>query len=169
MTDTDGNELTEAQQTYFADSKVRDEDGNLMVMYHGTPNGSYDRFRSGTYFTPERSYADVYQNTGASSISVKKNADAPQTFKVYLDIKKPFDTRDPKIRKIFMDEYYRKWGTGAPLMESGLPDDNGGVKTPRFLLKTGCAGIRDPFQTDCPLSPVHSQYRQSARRRQHPP
>lgn len=33
--DSEGNQLTDAQQQYFADSVVRDDDGNLMVMYHG--------------------------------------------------------------------------------------------------------------------------------------
>jgi len=35
-TDSDGKKLTEAQIAFFKDSKVRDEDGNLLVVYHGT-------------------------------------------------------------------------------------------------------------------------------------
>lgn len=35
--DSLGNKLTEAQQEYFKDSRVRDEDGKLLVVYHGTP------------------------------------------------------------------------------------------------------------------------------------
>ena len=46
--DSDGNELSAEQQEYFRDSKVRDADGRLMVMYHGTPSGNYTTFRSGT-------------------------------------------------------------------------------------------------------------------------
>lgn len=34
--DSEGNTLTEAQQEYFKDSKVRDKKGNLLVLYHGT-------------------------------------------------------------------------------------------------------------------------------------
>ena len=34
--DSDGNSLSKAQQEYFKDSKVRDEDGNLRVVYHRT-------------------------------------------------------------------------------------------------------------------------------------
>jgi len=34
--DSNGNNLTESQAEYFKDSKVRDENGNLMVMYHGS-------------------------------------------------------------------------------------------------------------------------------------
>lgn len=36
--DTDGNKLSAEQQEYFADSKIRDEDGRLLVVYHGTNN-----------------------------------------------------------------------------------------------------------------------------------
>lgn len=46
--DTQGRELSKEQQEFFKDSKVRDADGNLLVMYHGTPNGSHTKFRSGT-------------------------------------------------------------------------------------------------------------------------
>ena len=34
--DSDGNQLTEDQQKFFKDSKVRDSKGNLIVLYHGT-------------------------------------------------------------------------------------------------------------------------------------
>ena len=34
--DSEGNALSEEQQEYFKDSKIRDEQGRLKVMYHGT-------------------------------------------------------------------------------------------------------------------------------------
>ena len=36
LKDSEGRNLTKAQQEYFKDSKVLDEDGNLLVVYHGT-------------------------------------------------------------------------------------------------------------------------------------
>ena len=131
--DSSGAVLTQAQQEYFRDSVVRDKDGRLLVMYHGTPNGGFTKFRSGTYFTQDPEYADVYHSPGASSISSKRSADAPMTYKVYLDIKKPFDTRKPKERKIFMNEFYRKYGTGTPLADSGLPDWIDGMDLQEFI------------------------------------
>ena len=112
MSDRDslGNTLTEAQQSYFAESKVRDENGNLKVMYHGSPNADFTIFKSGTYFTEHKWYADVYQNQGASSLSYKKTANKPDTYAVYLNIKKPFDTRNKTERDIFYNEYYQQWG-----------------------------------------------------------
>lgn len=120
--DSDGHELSAEQQEFFKDSKVRDESGKLKVMYHGTPNAGFTKFRSGTYFTEHKWYADAYQGQGASSLGYKKTADNPDTYAVYLNIKKPFDTRNKTERDIFYKEFYNQWGTGTPLMESGLPD-----------------------------------------------
>lgn len=135
-TDSEGNTLTEQQQEYFKDSKVRDDNGNLMVMYHGTPNANFTVFRP-SYFTANREYADVYQSPSASSISVKQNADNPDTYAVYLNITKPFDTRNKKERDIFYNEFYRKWGNGSELQESGLPDWVEGEDLLEFLEDKG--------------------------------
>ena len=107
LTDNNGNALSEAQQKYFKDSKVRDENGNLMVMYHGTPSGNFTVFKDGTYFTPNKQYAERYQSASASSISTGKVADNPKTYEVYLDIKKPFDINDPEARRIYIEEYIK--------------------------------------------------------------
>jgi len=42
--DSEGNPLSKAQERYFKDSKVRDADGNLLMVYHGTKNGSFNKF-----------------------------------------------------------------------------------------------------------------------------
>ena len=135
--DSDGNTLSKEQQEFFKDSKVRDKDGNLLVMYHGTPNAGFTKFKSGTYFTQYKWYADRYQSQGASSLGVKKTADNPDTYAVYLNIKKPFDTRNKTERDIFYNEYYRQWGTGTDLMESGLPDWMDGMDLQEFLEENG--------------------------------
>lgn len=135
--DSDGNSLTLEQQEFFKDSKVRDQSGNLLVMYHGTPNAGFTKFKSGTYFTEHKWYADRYQSQGASSLSYKKSADNPDTYAVYLNINKPFDTRNKTERDIFYNEYYRKWGTGTDLMESGLPDWLDGMDLQEFIEEMG--------------------------------
>ena len=43
-TDSTGRKLSEGQQEYFRNSKARDEDGNLQVVYHGTPAGEFYTF-----------------------------------------------------------------------------------------------------------------------------
>lgn len=105
--DSQGRELTAEQKEYFKDSKIVDENGNLKVMYHGTPNGEYTVFKDGTYFTENKWYADLYQNPNASSISTGKKATAPKTFEVYLDIKKPFDLNDAEARNIYINDYIK--------------------------------------------------------------
>ena len=135
--DSNGNGLTPEQVEFFKESKVRDEKGNLLVMYHGTPNAGFTVFRSGTYFTENKEYADVYQNQGASSLGYKKTADNPDTYAVYLNIKKPFDTRNKAERDIFYNEYYRKYGMGTDLMDSGLPDWMDGMDLQEFLEENG--------------------------------
>lgn len=72
--DSDGNELTKAQQDFFKDSKVRDENGNLKPVYHGTyedfsvfdisKTSVTNAFGAGHYFTSKQSDA---QNNYASS------------------------------------------------------------------------------------------------------
>lgn len=44
LSDSDGKQLTKEQQEYFKDSKMRDEQGNLKVMYHGTQDAGFHTF-----------------------------------------------------------------------------------------------------------------------------
>ena len=74
--DSEGKTLTEQQAEYFRDSKVRDSEGNLLVVYHGTMSGEFTVFDAsranvesdmgaGFYFSSD--YADVgsnYENGG---------------------------------------------------------------------------------------------------------
>lgn len=61
QTDSLGNELSQEQIEFFKDSKVRDENGNLLVMYHGTfekftifdilKTSDINKYGRGHYFT----------------------------------------------------------------------------------------------------------------------
>ena len=71
-TDSTGRELTAQQREYFKDSKVRDEQGRLMTLYHGTTAyGEFTKFRRGRsgwlgpgiYLTNNLSYAERYANS----------------------------------------------------------------------------------------------------------
>ena len=91
--DSNGNTLTESQQKYFKDSKVRDKDGNLLVMYQGSANDFtiFDRKKSnyanmygrGFYFTESENHASQYGKTRA----------------YYLNIKHPISTTETTITK----------------------------------------------------------------------
>ena len=54
--DSAGNELSPQQAEYFANSKVRDEDGDLLIVYHGT---------NAEFYTFSRDYADPEGNMGS--------------------------------------------------------------------------------------------------------
>ena len=54
-----GKELTEGQREFFANSKAVDKDGNLLVLYHGTPRAGFTEFESG-WFTTSKEDAISY-------------------------------------------------------------------------------------------------------------
>lgn len=75
--DSQGNKLTKAQQEFFKDSKVRDKNGNLLVVYHGTNQNGFTEFkRNYNFFTDNEKVAQTY--TGNNGI-----------YKGYLKIDNP--------------------------------------------------------------------------------
>ena len=96
--------LSEGQRNYFKNSKIRDENGNLKKMYHGSPDGTFTKFKDGSYFTDDKAYANVYQDEGAGFAQGKKAVD-PKTYEVYLNVEKPFTMSDPEARRIIEQEY----------------------------------------------------------------
>ncbi len=121
---------TQAFKNWFGDwendpanaSKVVDENGEPLVVYHGTPTGGFTIFREEPYFTPHKRYAERYRHPSASSNRSSRDVGTPMLYEAFLNIRKPFDTRNNTEREIFQTEFYRKWGNGAPLSERGLPD-----------------------------------------------
>lgn len=113
-TDSEGNKLTKEQQEYFKDSKVRDDEGRLMVMYHGTPTGGFTVFKNDLqFFTPNKEYASFYEDPSASSRKSGKEKANPQTYEVYLNMEHPFDIRDEETRELFINDYVKGgWALG---------------------------------------------------------
>lgn len=90
--DSTGKALTQAQQEYFKDSKIRDEQGRLREVYHGTNSGEFSVFDwketqrtdggwfgRGFYFTFFKGEARIY---------------GQRVLDAYLNIKNPFVFRD---------------------------------------------------------------------------
>lgn len=82
--DNEGNTLTQEQAEFFKDSKVRDKEGRLMVMHHGTNSYGFDVFDikkakssglygRGFYFADTKAQSSVYG----------------QTYDVYLNLVEP--------------------------------------------------------------------------------
>jgi hypothetical protein len=110
--------------------------------FHGTSNFGFDEFKGG-YFTPNEGYAKTYMNTSASSIA--KGADfykTPKTggvYRVQLDIKKPFDTRKPSVKKLW-GEYINEASMSGPdtkLSRRGFPDWTEGENLKEWLAQKG--------------------------------
>lgn len=98
--DNKGRKLSKWQQEYFKDSKARDENGNLKVLYHGTPNDftkfSYDKLGTngtllgkGFYLTDDINVAKAYASKGEKG----------KVMELYADIKKPLKWGEKSISK----------------------------------------------------------------------
>lgn len=125
--DSDGRKLTPKQQEYFADSVVRDEDGNLLVMYHGTPKGGFTQFRDWSYMTANRPYAERHADHNNKNAAV---------YETYVNMARPFDTRIPEIREIWENEFYDNYSR-TPLQDTGLPDWTDGYDLAEFIEDNG--------------------------------
>lgn len=102
-TDSTGNSLSEGQREYFANSKVLDENGNLLLVYHGTRKADFTEFRRNVnYFTDSIEMADSYSPNG-------------EKYTGYLNISNPYviDAEGERWSRIpidaktkqFLDEY----------------------------------------------------------------
>lgn len=96
--DSEGNALTENQVRYFENSQVRDDEGNLKVVYHGSPaiftefsadfmgtHGSAEG--QGFYFTDYKPMAEGYQRDGG------------QLLEGYLNIQKPLSDSEVTLKR----------------------------------------------------------------------
>ena len=129
--DSEGRRLTEAQQDYFKDSKVRDAEGRLKVVYHGS-GAVFTKFSAefmsqhgsaegqGFYFTDYKPMAEGYSKKGG------------QLLEGYLDMKKPLSDSEvtltsAEVRKLIKAidptgddlvlNYDSKGGMGYPSRE----------------------------------------------------
>ena len=100
--DSDGMELTEAQVDFFEDSKIRDNNGSLKVMYHGSGASftvfdkkkakSSGYYGSGFYFTESSSHAQQYGSK----------------YKVYLNITNPMQEGTKNITKAQLKKFVQE-------------------------------------------------------------
>ena len=106
MRDSVGRELTEAQQAYFKDSKVRDADGNLLVMYHQT-DGTFTVFdtkHKGAGAGDDETPFGIFLKRTPRNIGVR----GEKQMELYADIRNPLRVRDRtelvgKLRELSVD------------------------------------------------------------------
>ncbi len=126
LSDSDGNTLTNEQSEYFKDSKVRDDEGNLKVMYHGSRSEAFSTFDlyEGVWLTTDPRYAEVYAGqwhswrddlapvarTDLNGLEPEVYSDPDyRVYKMYANIKNPADIgeldiplSDDKVRQLAM-------------------------------------------------------------------
>lgn len=104
MQDSKGRNLTKEQQEYFKDSKVRNENGKLLTVYHGS-NSEFTIFdakksgqaskesKVGFWFTETKEGAENFAN------SLWYGDKKARTYETYLNIKNPkiYDTVDNSV------------------------------------------------------------------------
>lgn len=111
--DSQGRKLTEGQQEYFKDSKAVDEDGNLMVLYHGSSKEFYtfDRKRIGENYNGSSQWGDGFYFAGSKEGALGWT-DGTRVHEVYINMKNPLNVEGsvPKemlkeVELISQDEY----------------------------------------------------------------
>jgi hypothetical protein len=112
----------ENRDDWFGNSKLVDEEGAPLVMYHGTPDASFDRFHEDQFFTPDPDYARRFLSAATSSSSFYGVSDRkPGIFSVLIRAENPFDTRNPEHRALLRERFCGTHGEGV-LTGLGLPD-----------------------------------------------
>ena len=144
--DNQGRTLTKQQQEYFKNSKVRDENGNLLVMYHGTeanvgvPETSWftifdidkagnhgSMLGDGFYFTSNKSHAEQYAHTRGNIYETYLNIENPLELDYFSTGELAYAIR--KINPYIEADIYKRDGTID------------GYKVRRYLLDNGYDGI----------------------------
>lgn len=115
--DSDGKELTKDQKEYFKDSKVVDDNGNLMVLYHGSSNAGFTTFNDDEpiYLATSRFTANKF--TSDPSVMGKvfnSETGRGEIYKCYANIENPLIVNAEKTivsGKVNADiEYYKASG-----------------------------------------------------------
>lgn len=90
---------------WFGDSKVVDEDGKPLVVYHGSQNAYLTEFEQDriAYFTDNKTLADAFADRSEWGESLLEG-EIPTTYDVYLSIKNPlFITSEEQYEMVMMD------------------------------------------------------------------
>ena len=144
--DNHGKPIALKTAQFFKDSKVRDDNGNLMVMYHGTEANvgipkehwfnTFDIDKAGNhgtmlgngfYFTSEKTHAEQYAHTKGN------------IYEVYLNIKKPLD-----LKNFSTGDLAYSIRNINPYIEADIYKKDGtidGYKVREYLIKNGYDGI----------------------------
>ena len=136
-TDNQGRTLSKEQQEFFKDSKVRDENGKLIEVFHGTDsdftvfesnaktkNGKM--FGEGIYLTSDKTQAEKYTKTG-------------KVLTVYANINNPL-----KVERYSAGDLVYSIRNINPFIEADIYKNDGDIspkKIKQYLIDNGYDGI----------------------------
>ncbi|MBR2070390.1 MAG: hypothetical protein IJ981_03085 [Clostridia bacterium] len=138
FTDSDGNTLSKEQQEFFKDSKVRDENGNLLVVYHGTPN-DFTVFDKSKFGETGSQYGEGIYLTPDYNTSLQYTDGVRDSMKLYANLKNPLMLYEKGVvgtledNGVNIDSYMKKQGVSHRVM----------LDTNAILSELGYDGILD--------------------------
>ena len=89
--DSKGGTLSEQQRQFFKDSKVVDEKGRLLVVYHGTRNGQFTIFEQGKGKRNDAGWlGEGFYFSGEQDVASDYAAYGGRIIEAYLDVKNPY-------------------------------------------------------------------------------
>ena len=145
-------ELSAEQIAFFEESKVVDENGNLLVMYHGTGNefdvfdinksgqqyeDGWSAYGRGFYFTPDKAKAEEF--------SKEAEGDNKHVKEVYLNVKNPFYANEDAT------ELFEKYGLEPFINSTGrdfitqINVRDGRDASTKILQELGYDGVIETF------------------------
>jgi len=152
---------SDAFRRWFGDSQVVDEQGEPLVMYHGTMRDfdAFDPDKSFTglgasFFTPDPAFTDDYTYSGASL------GKGGSIMPVYLKVENPYDATNPahreiakaKIREAYPDGLYvgQSFLEGEALVDYIVRDRTGyrAVEDPRLMVALRESGFDGFYVTE---------------------
>ena len=91
--DSEGRTLTAEQEEFFSESKMRDEQGRLLTVYHGTETGGFTVFSKSNsgdgYWFADRNTASSYIDTSDMGARHWSGNGVTSLYAVYLNAKNP--------------------------------------------------------------------------------
>ena len=115
--DSLGNPLTPEQSAFFKDSKIRDDQGNLLVCYHGTKNAGFEEF------LPQEFEDALYYKFGKSNVNFFTTEKCNAMGYAGYDIKRMPDGTyvEPEPYDFTPNEHGKKSGTYAVYLDIKNP------------------------------------------------
>lgn len=110
--DSEGTKLSKGQQDFFKDSKMRDDNGNLKVMYHGSEYAGFHEFNN-RFSDDDTSFFFVDRNDVAQSYSGSSEVYTARSFNTVEEFNKFFEEIDAEEFEVI------KQGEKYALLENG--------------------------------------------------